>query len=80
MDRLRGLLSFFSLAGQKERGEQEYEPLAAAEEEQLRSSLDVDGVPDDGGHAAARDENKVPFSWVEYYIFALIGVAMLWAW
>lgn len=23
---------------------------------------------------------EVPFSWIEYSIFALIGVAMLWAW
>ncbi|KAK4157137.1 nucleoside transporter-domain-containing protein [Chaetomidium leptoderma] len=26
------------------------------------------------------EEEETPFSWVEYSIFALIGVAMLWAW
>ena len=25
-------------------------------------------------------EDQAPFSWIEYSIFALIGVAMLWAW
>jgi equilibrative nucleoside transporter 1/2/3 len=25
-------------------------------------------------------EEEAPFSWIEYSIFALIGVAMLWAW
>ncbi|KAK0711237.1 nucleoside transporter [Lasiosphaeris hirsuta] len=25
-------------------------------------------------------DDETPFSWVEYFIFALIGVAMLWAW
>lgn len=24
--------------------------------------------------------DQAPFSWIEYSIFALIGVAMLWAW
>ncbi|KAI0195009.1 putative nucleoside transporter protein [Astrocystis sublimbata] len=26
------------------------------------------------------DENETPFSWVEYGIFVMLGVAMLWAW
>ena len=25
-------------------------------------------------------EEAVPFSWIEYSIFALVGAAMLWAW
>lgn len=25
-------------------------------------------------------QDEVPFSWIEYSIFALIGMAMLWAW
>lgn len=25
-------------------------------------------------------EDQAPFSWIEYAIFVLIGVAMLWAW
>ncbi len=26
------------------------------------------------------DEHDVPFSWVEYGIFGVLGIAMLWAW
>jgi solute carrier family 29 (equilibrative nucleoside transporter), member 1/2/3 len=26
------------------------------------------------------DDHEVSFSWIEYGIFALLGVAMLWAW
>lgn len=26
------------------------------------------------------DKEEVPFSWMEYGIFALLGMAMLWAW
>lgn len=26
------------------------------------------------------DREDVPFSWLEYGIFALLGMAMLWAW
>ncbi|KAL2188637.1 hypothetical protein L209DRAFT_751662 [Thermothelomyces heterothallicus CBS 203.75] len=43
----------------------EYEPLADDESGTLRGST---------------REEAAPFSWVEYCIFALIGVAMLWAW
>ena len=48
--------------------EGEYEPLA--------------GDPDvlDEPEGSARHHEEVPFSWLEYSIFALIGVAMLWAW
>lgn len=44
---------------------EEYEPLADDDSGTLEGSTYDDGSP---------------FSWVEYFIFALIGVAMLWAW
>ncbi|KAJ6446466.1 nucleoside transporter [Purpureocillium lavendulum] len=58
----------------------EYEPLTAAEDdgdhdggpEPLETSTVLDG---DGG-----DGHAAPFSWIEYGIFAFLGVAMLWAW
>ena len=46
-------------------GADEYEPLADDESGTFEGSTYEDGAP---------------FSWVEYSIFALIGVAMLWAW
>ncbi|KAF7547505.1 hypothetical protein G7046_g8980 [Stylonectria norvegica] len=47
----------------------EYEPLNSAEEATaLEGSTVLDG------------QHDVPFSWVEYGIFALLGMAMLWAW
>ncbi len=32
------------------------------------------------GSVYEEDVEESPFSWIEYSIFALIGVAMLWAW
>ncbi|GAB1320445.1 hypothetical protein MFIFM68171_10655 [Madurella fahalii] len=43
----------------------EYEPLTDDDSGTLEGSIYEDGAP---------------FSWIEYSIFALIGVAMLWAW
>ncbi|KAI1353138.1 putative nucleoside transporter protein [Xylaria sp. FL0043] len=54
-----------SLFQKREADEQEYRPLYD-EGAALRVESD--------------DENEVPFSWVEYGIFAVLGVAMLWAW
>ncbi|KAH6653875.1 nucleoside transporter-domain-containing protein [Truncatella angustata] len=51
----------------KKETEQEYAPLT--EETQFF-----------GGAASQEEEHNVPFSWLEYGIFALLGVAMLWAW
>ncbi|KAK3357374.1 nucleoside transporter-domain-containing protein [Lasiosphaeria hispida] len=48
--------------------EGEYEPLH-------------DAFTDDSGTLEGSVyDDEAPFSWVEYFIFALIGVAMLWAW
>lgn len=43
----------------------EYEPLTDERSSTLEGSI---------------YEGETPFSWIEYSIFALIGVAMLWAW
>lgn len=47
----------------------EYAPLTGAEE---ATALE--------GSAILEGQHEVPFSWMEYGIFALLGVAMLWAW
>ncbi|KAI9166786.1 intracellular membrane involved in nucleoside transport [Paramyrothecium foliicola] len=50
-------------------GESEYEPLTGSDEPTAledSAALDV--------------QDEVPFSWTEYGIFTLLGVAMLWAW
>ncbi|KAK3322146.1 nucleoside transporter-domain-containing protein [Apodospora peruviana] len=56
--------SMFNNTPQKA-NEEEYEPLT-----------------DDSGtiEGSMYCEDEAPFSWIEYSIFALIGVAMLWAW
>jgi solute carrier family 29 (equilibrative nucleoside transporter), member 1/2/3 len=41
-----------------------------------------DGHDDTESTVAESDveEEQLPFSWIEYSIFLLLGVAMLWAW
>ncbi|KAI2785169.1 nucleoside transporter-domain-containing protein [Daldinia loculata] len=51
----------------KREDEQEYQPLND-------ESQSLEGPPE---HT---ESNGIPFSWVEYSIFGLLGVAMLWAW
>lgn len=46
--------------------DEEYEPLT----DDTSSTLTVEG----------ETFEETPFSWIEYFIFVLIGVAMLWAW
>jgi len=64
MDRIRGLFS------QKAAEQQEYEPLRDGPLVLEEGSSFLEG----------ESEDEAPFSWVEYLIFGLIGVAMLWAW
>ena len=71
MDKLRGIL-------QKQDGERggasrgtEYEALVAHDNEDGESSESTIH----GGVAA-----DTPFYWLEYAVFLLLGVAMLWAW
>ncbi|ERT01861.1 hypothetical protein HMPREF1624_00155 [Sporothrix schenckii ATCC 58251] len=78
MDKIRQMFG-----GKKDAGNgPDYEPVSdermplALEDDRhsgYASSLMEGELEDDGGGAA-------PFSWVEYSIFVLIGVAMLWAW
>lgn len=51
-------------------GEEEYAPLAE-EDPALAGEDFLEGET---------SETEAPFSWIEYSIFVLIGVAMLWAW
>lgn len=46
-----------------------YEPIRNEGEENTESE---DGT--------GTDQEETPFAWVEYCIFVLMGVAMLWAW
>ena len=62
--------------------EQNYEPLSAA------STLDVDVLrpvlftadPENDDAEQTKVDEGEPFSWFEYSIFLLLGIAMLWAW
>jgi len=67
MDRIKGI---FSAKKPEVADPREYEPLT--EEPHL-----LEGSTDGEGEIF---ESDVPFSWIEYSIFAVIGVAMLWAW
>lgn len=49
--------------------QEEYEPLTGEEE---GTALEVSAV--------LENQDEIPFSWIEYYIFGFLGVAMLWAW
>jgi equilibrative nucleoside transporter 1/2/3 len=68
IDRLKAIF-----AAPKKGDEAEYEPL-------------TDDGPDsgtiEGSTYTVTDAGveEVPFSWLEYSIFTLLGVAMLWAW
>lgn len=51
---------------------QEYEQLVPQEDEELRGN--------DITLQEALALEDTPFSWIEYGVFLLLGVAMLWAW
>lgn len=59
----------------------EYEPV---ENDELLGGTDGTGNTQDGTNSRAEDEEsnslKKPFSWHDYTVFLLLGVAMLWAW
>lgn len=75
MDRLRAIFN-------ARRGAKDTRDADPGEYEPLRTS--GDHVVDDGDRTEGDGEGavsvEVPFSWFEYIIFALVGVAMLWAW
>lgn len=55
----------------------EYEPLTTDDAEPPGYHDGVDDHDYDGQPHAAADDG---FSWAEYAIFTLLGIAMLWAW
>lgn len=59
----------------------EYEPV---ENDELLGGTDGTGNAHDGITSNEEDEGmdmlKKPFSWHDYTVFLLLGVAMLWAW
>ena len=40
----------------------------------------IEGENENGESTASRASLKPRFSWIEYSIFVLLGIAMLWAW
>lgn len=60
-----------TLRSQKVRGD-EYEQLVGREDEE--------GGADDITLQEALSLEEKPFSWVEYVVFLILGIAMLWAW
>lgn len=49
-----------------------YEPLAGGSEFEHEQA---------GQHSVGqRQQQQQPFSWIEYAVFLLLGMAMLWAW
>ncbi|KAG6353474.1 hypothetical protein INS49_005655 [Diaporthe citri] len=74
MDRLKGML--YRRGGAKDDRDadpDEYAPLRDSGDDASESG----DISDDG---ELFDTTEVPFSWFEYAIFAMVGVAMLWAW
>lgn len=67
MDRIRG---FFVRKQESE----DYRPLA--EDSEAPAVMECSSLLQDGED----DKDEVPFSWMEYGIFTLLGMAMLWAW
>lgn len=75
MDRLRSMLTGRSAAKDtRDANLDEYEPLRTSGDD----VLDTVDAPE--GEADTYKAAEAPFSWFEYTIFALVGVAMLWAW
>ena len=74
MDRLKSIL--YRRGGSKDDRDadpDEYAPLRDPDDD----ASDEGDISDDG---ELLDAAEVPFSWLEYAIFGMIGVAMLWAW
>ncbi|KAG8165810.1 hypothetical protein KVR01_004362 [Diaporthe batatas] len=74
MDRLKGMLYRRGEAKDgRDADPDEYAPLRDPGDDASETGY----ISDDG---ELLDATEVPFSWVEYAIFAMVGVAMLWAW
>ncbi|KAB8648490.1 hypothetical protein FH972_026146 [Carpinus fangiana] len=48
--------------------------------QQAYEPIDEDAADSQRGEAATHSNRSSPFSWVQYSIFFLLGIAMLWAW
>lgn len=70
MERLRALLR--KPYSSNEIDDQEYEQLVAGD--------DTDAESRDDGSTLRDPPEETPFYWLEYAVFVLLGVAMLWAW
>lgn len=83
MDRIRGILT--GRAGAQHThtaGQDEYEPLRTSGDDAVEAGDTPAGAGDGecDGDGETYKAAELPFSWFEYTIFALVGVAMLWAW
>jgi len=58
-----------------DRIKQIFKPPKASDDEYERLTIDSDTL-----EGSTYEDDEAPFSWIEYFIFAMIGVAMLWAW
>lgn len=75
MDRLKGILyRRGDTKDDRDADPDEYAPLRDSGDDASENGY----MSEDGGELL--DATEVPFSWLEYTIFAMIGVAMLWAW
>ncbi len=58
-----------------------FSPKKAAErQEYARLTDESRGADGEESFLEGESADEAPFSWVEYLTFALLGVAMLWAW
>lgn len=78
MNRIRTILSGRSAAVKDTRdaNPDEYEPLRTSTD----NVRDTENASEGAGDGETSKPAEAPFSWLEYTIFALVGVAMLWAW
>lgn len=76
MDRLRHFLTGRGGPKDIDANPDEYEPLHTSSDDLVEAG---DTIQDEGQGATGTTTDS-PFSWFEYMIFLLVGVAMLWAW
>lgn len=80
MDRLRSILTGNSgPRNSHQPNPAEYEPLHASRDDDAIEAGDL-AHDDDGDGDVLNKTAEAPFSWFDYTIFVLLGVAMLWAW
>lgn len=81
MDRLRGILSGRDRTKTtRDANPDEYEPLRTSGDDGVEAGDTPEVERERERERETYEAAEVPFSWFEYTIFALVGVAMLWAW